>query len=365
MKIGRHYKGFVWNLLDPLGFFDFKNGSDPLSVLKNVGGKYLGTGLTDADVEANEFSAQEAQKQRDFDAQQAELAYERQREFYQDFQSPAAQVQQYQEAGLNPALMYGRGATPASAISAPQASGSGAPSSVKPSTGDIGQLVSLLANIGFRKKEVDAEVKLKNAQSEYFSSMATGTENENSVFFERYDFWKQMQTKTMGEIDSRIFLNAAEEAFKRQGISESQARVTLLEYQSAVAASEAKYADQLNESLLKLRESAMELNEAQAEFARSQSEESKQRLNEARQSWGSRWLTLQENCRKASADAGMSENEAAAFWDDKRLNELFVLSEIYDNYQRQFKAGPISIDNDNWQRQLFDRAGLPSLYTPQ
>lgn len=362
MKIGKHYKGGLWNILDPLGFFDFKNfGKGPIDLINNALGKYAGTGLTDADKEANDFTAKEAQKQRDWESSEAEIAYERQREFYQDFQSPQAQIQQYQEAGLNPALMYGNGAGVASPISAPQGSGGAAAQSVKPDSGDLAQLISLMANIGFRKKELDAEVKLKGAQTNYYDALATGQGNENDTFFDKFELWKQTQNKNLAEIDSRIFLNSADAELKRQNISESEARTTLLHYQGLVARSEAKYADKLNESLLSLRSSAEELNKANAEYARNGSAESKQRLTEAQQSWGTRWRTLQETLRQVSASSGISEKEFEAFWSDKRLNELLVLSEIYDNYKNQMNFFGAGGSHSDWTQKTID-SGLPSLY---
>lgn len=352
-----------------LNFFTFglipalhpQGGDRVVDVIDSAVKKYTGTGLTGAENEANDFTANEAQKQRDWEALEAEKAYERQREFYQDFQSPRAMIQQYQEAGLNPALMYGNGAGVASPISAPQGSGGAAAQSVKPDSGDLMQLIATLANIGFRKKEVDAEVQLKGAQSNYYNNMAIGQGNENDVFFDRFELWKQIQNKNLAEIDSRIFLNSADAELKRQNISESEARTTLLHYQGLVARSEAIYADKLNESLLSLRASAEELNKANAEYARNQSAESKQRLTEAQQSWGTRWRTLQETLRQVSASAGISEKEFEAFWSDKRLNELLVLSEIYDNYKTNFSAFGIGGSKSDWI-QNHNNSGLPSLY---
>lgn len=80
----------------------------------------------------SQFNAQEAQKNRDFNAQQAELAYKRDREArqtqYQDM------IQSLKEAGLNPALAYSSGG---SNISAPTASGSAANASSR--QGNTGQ----------------------------------------------------------------------------------------------------------------------------------------------------------------------------------------------------------------------------------
>lgn len=46
------------------------------------------------------------QQQNKFNAEQAQISRDWQREYYEQYQSPEAQVRQYQQAGLNPALMY-------------------------------------------------------------------------------------------------------------------------------------------------------------------------------------------------------------------------------------------------------------------
>lgn len=87
-----------------------------------------GYSLTNAEIAANEFSAGEAQKQRDWEEEMSNTAYQR-------------QVADMQKAGVNPALMYGSGASGASTPSGTAAS------SVSPqgtmSFSDLMQLVML------------------------------------------------------------------------------------------------------------------------------------------------------------------------------------------------------------------------------
>lgn len=115
-----------------------KKGSKGL--LGNLFAKWFGTSTTSQQDELNEFASNEAQTQRDwesteanktrqFQAEQAQLDYDRQVDFYENYQSIGAQIRQYKENGLNPSLLAG-GVSPSS--SAPSAS---APSAGVPSGG--------------------------------------------------------------------------------------------------------------------------------------------------------------------------------------------------------------------------------------
>lgn len=57
----------------------------------------------------NQGNKKQAELNRNFQAQQAQLARDWQEDMYNQYSSPSAMVQQYKDAGLNPALMYGKG----------------------------------------------------------------------------------------------------------------------------------------------------------------------------------------------------------------------------------------------------------------
>lgn len=88
-----------------------------------------------------EFNAEQAKLNRDFQSKEAELAYERQLDFYDTRQSPAAMVQQYKDAGLNPALLSGG----VSGSSSPQSSPSG--SAAHASSSSIPQMVDVMKSM--------------------------------------------------------------------------------------------------------------------------------------------------------------------------------------------------------------------------
>lgn len=99
--------------------------------------KQTGSELTNADREANAFTAQQAQLNRDFQQQMSNTAYQR-------------QVTDMTAAGVNPALLYGGGSSGASTPSGDMAS------SVSPSTTstDIVGLLGQIANLKLLKSQM-------------------------------------------------------------------------------------------------------------------------------------------------------------------------------------------------------------------
>lgn len=121
-----------------------------------------GSGLTPAQHEANQFSAQQAEISREWDER-----------MYQQYNSPGALVRQYQSAGINPALMFG-GQTP----SAPQSSGEA--SSVSPSTPGF-DMLSALASLA----NVRADIQLKKSEARKNDSQSVGNEISNQYLAEQ------------------------------------------------------------------------------------------------------------------------------------------------------------------------------------
>lgn len=124
----------------------------------------------------------------------------------------------------------------------------------------------------------------------------------------------------------------------------------------------------MNQILYEVRESARDLNQATAFNATSQGLESQRRLDEAKDTYALRYRKFEEELRKLAADAGISESEFKAFWGDKRLNELLVMSEIYENYKQEFRGLGIGGSMVDWASKRGGTAsnvyGLPSLAQP-
>ena len=143
--------------------------------VKSLFGKYTGTSLTDAEREANEFTAGEntramnfssleAEKNRQFQAEQAATQWQR-------------GVADMQAAGLNPALAYGQGGASAMSGSAPSGS---AGSSVGPAGGSLSDLLEL-AYIGKKRQLYDAQIDEARASAE--EKRANAGNKQINLFF--------------------------------------------------------------------------------------------------------------------------------------------------------------------------------------
>lgn len=118
-------------------WFDY---SDMQGTIDSVKDKYAGTGLTQAEQEANEFSSSEAQKSRDWEEYMARNKY-------------AMETQSMESAGLNPAMVYGGGSL------VPTATNGASASSVTPQSGELFDVISTIARLR-------SEINLSNAQAE-------------------------------------------------------------------------------------------------------------------------------------------------------------------------------------------------------
>lgn len=168
-----------------------------LSGIANWWKKVTGAGTTTAQKEANDYSSREAElnrqwqsaeaeENRRFQVKQAEDAYQRQVDFYNSYQSPSAMVKQYEEAGLNPALMVGGsvGQTSVPTSSAPSGSmPTGSAPSGHVDSGDPSGVLSFVMNLlGFRSKlnrqnaetaNINADTAQKEKQTSWLDSYNT------------------------------------------------------------------------------------------------------------------------------------------------------------------------------------------------
>lgn len=216
------------------------------SLATSASARYLGTSLTDADREANAFTANEAQKTRDWETEMSNTAYQR-------------QVVDMLQAGVNPALMYGGsgagGASTPSGVSA---------SSVSPQHSDmlpalfqfllgkkkLGQDYELQdRELGIRKYEaetrrleVQSNIKRNNAYIANLAEVTRGLGISNDIAEGTKEI-KILQAK------SDLDLTDAQINQVNQGIEESSWRCNLLISQASET--EARAALEWTESRLK------------------------------------------------------------------------------------------------------------------
>lgn len=167
------------------------------SILGSTINKYSGAGLTGQQQEQNEWNAEQAQINREwqsaesesnrrFQAKEAELAYDRQVDFYNTYQSPSAMVQQYKDAGLNPALMVGGSVGQTSVPSSSASSGSmpsSSPASGAPSAGSGDFIADILSILQFKKQmsRLDAETNKTNAEAKQIDKETSWIDTYNSA----------------------------------------------------------------------------------------------------------------------------------------------------------------------------------------
>lgn len=146
---------------------------------------------------------------RNFQAQQAQIARDWQEDFYNKYSSPSAMVQQFKDAGLNPAMMYGRGASVVG----------GVPSGASPAGGsqmqsDLSGLMNMIPSIVQMKEMIKNNESLRHLQS----SQANMFDSESSL------------NKTAQSVNSSIAnMNNKQVDWLAQRIDESKQNVKSLE----------------------------------------------------------------------------------------------------------------------------------------
>lgn len=199
-----------------------------------------GAELTNAQRQMNDYNATEAFKQRDFASKEAELAYDRQVNFYEKYQSIGAQIRQYKENGLNPALLAD-GVSPSSSAPTSSAPSSASASGSSPSSNPMA-LVSFVMQLAGIKSQIDktkAETEKTKKETSWIDDInTTNVDNLMSMIAER---------------QSNIQKNSAQVNQISQSIAESVKRCSVMDSQINV-----------NESVVDLNLSQSQLNEVKA-----------------------------------------------------------------------------------------------------
>lgn len=197
------------------------NSENPISnLVGSVINRYTGAGLTSAELEANAFSASEADKARAWNEQ-----------MYNKYESPSAMMAQYRDAGLNPALMYQSSTNGDISTSTTQ------PSSVTPASPE-----NLLDSIMTFAK-LRSEIRLINSEAAANENRARldqiRSQYEGDILSQQLVINQNTISRLEKELDSIDYDNAE----KRFNVSNQQLRLAIL-------AAEKTFKDRSNQNLL-------------------------------------------------------------------------------------------------------------------
>lgn len=172
------------------------------------------------------YNSSEASINREFQSAEAQTARQFQEDMYTKYQSPQAQVRQYQEAGLNPALMYGRGVTPV-ALSGASGGPSGSSASATPTgVAGIEGMMSMLSTLA----KLPSEVDLMKSQSDDLRASALGKQIQNAYSPQLLE--QELQKGHMNVLNSQAALTTAQ--FQWQ-LMDSQAKLNYVNSQLSEA----------------------------------------------------------------------------------------------------------------------------------
>lgn len=165
--------------------------------------KTTGSSLTDAQREANAFSAAEAEKQ-----------YEREVEFFEKYQSPKAQMSQ----GINPFGING-------STGSVSASG-GAPESVSPqASGSLLDLVQSIVSMSLANKQYQLESRKVEISSRLADAEANLMRSQASETDKRVQWYDVLSESSVDEIKQRIAESKQRVNESLQNIKESISRI--------------------------------------------------------------------------------------------------------------------------------------------
>lgn len=239
-------KGFLGSIFSNIGEAFLGEGFSELNLgesLKSWLDSMSGAEMTNAQKQQNEFEANQAQINRDFQSKEAELAFERQVEFYDEYQSIGAQMRQYRENGLNPALLAGGVSPSASGGSSPAAQGSNAYSTAL--SNNPMALVSFVMQMLGKKAQID-NIK---ADTDLKQSTSNKTDKETS-WIDRLNSQNIKQSEQIiSESRSNCQLNTQKVNESAQSVQESIKRMDVMD--STIT---------LNGSLVNLNLSQAQLN---------------------------------------------------------------------------------------------------------
>ena len=194
--------------------------------------KVTGSGLTKAEQKTMDFNAQQAELNRQFQSAEAEEARQWQEDYYLKYESPQARIRQYEEAGLNPALLYGSnlgsGSPPSTSVPSGSVASVGFPSDGAGLLNFIGQMLSIKSQISLNK------AKATQAMSDANKADAEASESKQRQDWNPKLWQSQLDTGVVNrdnlragieKLKSEINLNASKVQLTDAQIKETLASV--------------------------------------------------------------------------------------------------------------------------------------------
>lgn len=178
--------------------------TDPTAIASIVN-KYTGAHLTGAEQEANAFSAEEAQKSRDFTEYMARNKYQ-------------IETESMQNAGINPAMVYGGGNLVSTA------SNGAAATSVAPNTADLGNLIFSIMRMPLEMKKLNQDIAESKSRERKNEVEAHGIGLQNNL---TESTWSELIEKAKLDNDA---IRAETDLRKKQATTEEEkAKLTAAE----------------------------------------------------------------------------------------------------------------------------------------
>lgn len=239
---------------DPFETFKNNFGVDLKEATRSLLAGWTGESMTGAQREANEFNAVEAEKNRAWETQMSNTAYQR-------------QVSDMVNAGVNPALALGGTASGASTPSGTAAQSTAA--SPPMSMSDVMQIAMLPAQMKMLDQQVrgvelanqEKEIDLKFLEQEKVTSLA-------------------LDSAQIEEIFSAIKTQEVERELKRSGISVNEAESQLKIQQAIATAIDNETRDALNNALLAYRAAETAYTEQKTEESKKNMQLMQSQMNE-------------------------------------------------------------------------------------